>query len=265
MNRLLKAGEDVYWVHDRSWHSADGTGVIFIAAKPTTLPILQKAAADVGLSFTAVTDRPSSGLMQLHPVRIGLWDQYGGSMPSGWVRWLMEQYEFPYELVFPQALDAGNLRAKYDVIILPDGAVREPGGGRGGEGLFGRQPKAEDIPAEWRSQLGAITPAKTFPQFKQFAADGGTIVAWGSSASLGEMLGLPLSDHLVEMVNGVDKHLPTTKFYVPGSILQVAVDNTDPLAYGMEKRVDVFFNNNPVLELAPNASIAGVRPVAWFD
>ena len=186
-------------------------------------------------------------------------------MPSGWVRWLLEQYEFPYELVFPQALDAGNLRAKFDAIILPDGAVREPGGGRGGEGQFGRQPKAEEIPAEWRARLGAITPDKTFPQFKKFAEDGGTIVAWGSSASLGQMLGLPLGDHLVEMVNGTDKHLPAVKFYVPGSILKVSVDNTDPLAYGMGKNLDVFFNNNPVLELSPNASIAGVRPVAWFD
>ncbi len=264
VNRLLKAGEDVYWVRDRRWHSADGSGVIFIAAKPTTLPILRKAAADIGLSFTAVTDRPSGGTMQLRPVRIGLWDQYGGSMPSGWVRWLLEQYEFPYELVFPQALDAGNLHAKFDVIILPDGAVREPGaGGRGGEG--GGQPKPEDIPAEWRNRLGSITPAKTFPQFKRFVEDGGTIVAWGSSASLGAMLGLPLGNHLVEMVNGAERRLPTTKFYIPGSILQVSVDNTNPLAYGLEKQIDVFFNNNPVLELAPNATLEGVRPVAWFD
>ena len=39
--------------------------------------------------------------MKLKPVRIGLWDQYGGSMPSGWTRWLLEQYEFPFEVVYP--------------------------------------------------------------------------------------------------------------------------------------------------------------------
>ena len=27
----------------------------------------------------------------------------------------------------------------------------------------------------------------------------------------------------------------------------------------------MFFENSPVLELAPNASLKGVRPVAWFD
>ncbi len=262
VNRLLKGGQDVYWVRDRKWHSPDGSGVIYIAAKPGTLPILQKAATDVGLSFTAVGDKPG-GMMKLRPVRIGLWDQYGGSMPSGWVRFLFEQYQFPYQLVFPKALDTGNLHAKYDVIVFPDGAIRE-GNGRG-EGGFGQQPKPEEIPAEWRDRLGHITPDRTFPELKKFVEDGGTIVAWGSSASLGAMLGLPLGNHLVEMVEGSERRLPTTKFYIPGSILNVAVDNTDPLAYGMEKRLDVFFNNNPVLELAPNASLEGVRPVAWFD
>ncbi len=263
VNRLLKAGEEVYWVRDRHWHSGDGTGVIYIAAKPSTLPIVQKVAADTGLSFEQVSDKPAATIT-LQPVRIGLWDQYGGSMPSGWVRWLFEQYEFPYELVFPQGLDAGNLKAKYDVIVLPDGAVRE---GRAGdeEDMFNRQPKPEQIPEEFRNRLGSITPQKTIPQLKKFVEDGGTVVAWGSSASVGQMFGLPLGNHLVEIVDGNTRRLPTTKFYVPGSILRVAVDNTDPLAYGLEKQLDVFFNNNPVMELLPNASLEGVRPVVWFD
>ena len=63
--------------------------------------------------------------MKLKPVRIGLWDQYGGSMPSGWVRWILEQYEFPYERAFPAALDAGNLNAKFDVLIFVDDPLGE--------------------------------------------------------------------------------------------------------------------------------------------
>ena len=44
-------------------------------------------------------------------------------MPSGWTRWILEQYEFPFEVVFPQTLDAGNLNAKYDVLVFVDGAI----------------------------------------------------------------------------------------------------------------------------------------------
>ena len=43
------------------------------------------------------------------------------------------------------------------------------------------------------------------------------------------------------------------------------VDNTNPLAYGMDEKLDVFFDNSPVFRLAPEAAMKGVKPVAWFD
>jgi hypothetical protein len=262
INRLLKANEEVFFVADRSWQSTDGTGAIFISAKPTTKAVLDKAAADLGLNFTAVSQRPSGATHRLTRPRIGLWDQYGGSMPSGWTRWLLEQYEFDFERVFPATLDAGNLKSKFDVIIFPDGGIPETEGGGGGFG--GRQPAANEIPEEFRGHLGRVTIKATVPKLKEFAEAGGAIVAFGGSATLGYRLGLPISDHLVEYNNGAERALPRDKYYVPGSILQVAVDNTSPLAYGFEKTVDVMFDNSPVLHLAPSASMQGVRPVAWF-
>ncbi|MEO8678370.1 MAG: peptidase, partial [Vicinamibacterales bacterium] len=266
VNRLLKAGEEVAFVGDRSYQSADGTGVIFVTARPTTGAVLAKAAADLGLNFTAVTARPAGATYKLTKPRIGLWDQYGGSMPSGHVRWLLEQFEFDFDVVYPMALDAGNLRAKYDVLLFPDGGIPESDNAGGGGGFGGRQPTAAEIPEEYRSHLGRVSIAKTIPQLKAFAEAGGVIVAFGGSAVLGEHLGLPVSDHLVEVqMDGSKKPLPGTKFYIPGSILSVAVDNTNPLAFGLEKKVDMFFDSSPVLELAPDATLRGVRPVAWYD
>jgi hypothetical protein len=263
VNRLLKANEEVFFVADRTWQSPDGTGVIFITAKPTTNAILTKAAADLGVNFTAVAQRPSGATERLTKPRIGLWDQYGGSMPSGWTRWLLEQYEFDFERVFPQTLDAGNLKAKFDVIILPDGGIPENAAGGGGFG--GRQPSADDVPAEYRGHLGRVSIDKTVPQLKRFAEEGGAIIAYGGSAVLGHHLGLPISDHLVEMTSsGAERPLPRDKYYIPGSILRVAVDNTSPLAWGFEKQVDVMFDNSPVMHLGPSAAMNGVRPVAWF-
>ena len=263
VNRLLKANEEVFFVADRSYQSADGTGVIFITARPTTSAVLAKAAADLGLHFTAVTTRPTGATQRLTKPRIGLWDQYGGSMPSGWTRWLLEQYEFDFEVVFPPTLDAGNLKAKFDVLIFPDGGIPEGAGGGGGFG--GQAPNAADIPAEYRGQLGRVTIDKTVPQLKRFAEEGGAIIAYGGSAVLGRHFGLPVSDHLVEMTStGAERALPRDKYYIPGSILKVAVDNTSPLAWGFEKQVDVMFDNSPVLHLGPSAVMNGVRPVAWF-
>src|SRR5690606_9015165 len=119
VNRLLASGEEVFFVRDRSWQSPDGRGVIFITARPSTLPVLKKAATDLGLTFTAVAEKPTGAMYRLSAPRIGLWDQYGGSMPSGWVRFILEQFEFPFEVVYPQTLDAGNLKSRFDVLLFP--------------------------------------------------------------------------------------------------------------------------------------------------
>jgi hypothetical protein len=56
-------------------------------------------------------------------------------MPSGWTRFLLERFEFPYTIVCGAGFDDANLRSKYDVIIMPSGAAfRAGGGGRGGGG-----------------------------------------------------------------------------------------------------------------------------------
>jgi hypothetical protein len=117
------------------------------------------------------------------------------------------------------------------------------------------------VPPEYRGRLGRVTVGKTVPLLRQFLADGGTIVAIGGSTAIGLHAGLPIANHLV--LDG--KPLPRSKFYVPGSVLQVRVDTTRPLAYGMPERVDVFFDNSPAFDLRPEAVAAGVRPVAWFD
>ena len=268
VNRLLKANEEVYWL--KSAATVNGktypVGTMFIPAKATTLPILQKLAADKGLTFDAVASAPAGDAMKLKPVRIGLWDQYGGSMPSGWTRWLFEQYEFPFEVVFPGTLDAGNLNAKYDVLVFVDGGIPERDGAAGGGGGFGDQPAADTIPAEFRGSLGRVTVAKTVPELKKFAENGGTVLTIGSSTALGHHLGLPVMNALVERApDGSPRELPREKYYIPGSILEARIDNTNPLAYGMAEHAMVFYDESPAFRLRPDAMLKGVKPVAWYD
>ena len=75
----------------------------------------------------AVAKAPAGDALKLKPIRIGLYDSYGGSMPSGWTRWLFEQYEFPFQVVYPATLDAGDLKSKFDVLVFTDGAIRRGG------------------------------------------------------------------------------------------------------------------------------------------
>jgi Zinc carboxypeptidase len=250
LNRLLTAG-DIYKV---------GPRYEFSCRKDLLDKVLR-----LGVNVYNVTgggQQPPASAKMRAP-RIGLWDQYGGSIESGWTRWILEQFEFPFTRVYAPELDAGNLNAKYDVLIFPGGAIPAAGGGggRGGRGAGGG-PNPQEIPEEYRSQLGRVTADNTIPQIRAFVENGGTVVALSDSAmNLAQQLKLPIENHLVE--NGAP--IPAAKFFVPGSVLTAKVDTTDSLAAGMSERTDFFFDNSPVFKLGPGADAAGVRAFAWFD
>jgi hypothetical protein len=271
INRLLKAHCSVYWLkRDETVDGDDlGTGTIWVPAAPPVRTILERTARELGVPAHAIAKAPAGDTLELRPIRIGLYDQYGGLMPSGWTRWLLEQYEFPFEVVYPATLDAGDLKSKFDVLVFVDGAIRRGGaaGSRGFAALFGPvQPDPETLTEEYRARLGRITEEKTIPQLKKFVESGGSIVTIGSSTSVAEPFGVPVRNYLTEMgPEGRERPLPREKFYIPGSLLKVTVDNTNPLAYGMPKQVDVFFDSSPVFRLEPAAGLKHTSAVAWFS
>ncbi|MFB3112235.1 MAG: peptidase, partial [Gemmatimonadales bacterium] len=225
---------------------------------------LRTFASELGLNFQGVETAPAPPareMLQMRQVRVGLWDQYGGSMPSGWARWILEQFEFPFEVVYPQALDQEKLRDRFDVLVFPSGGI--PGIGAGSVRGRSRRPiDPSSIPAEYRDRLGRVSVDTTVPQLQEFLQQGGTIVTIGTSTRLAYHMGLPLSDHKVD---DSGQALSREVHFVPGSILKIRVDNTRPVAWGMAEEVDVHFNNSPVFDLGPTAAADGVTRLAWFD
>lgn len=262
VNRLQAAGVSVSRV--RSATTAGTTalpaGAIYVPARGAALATLRTAAKDLGIAVHGTTREPT-GLMPLRVPRIGLWDNYGGSMPSGWTRYLLEQFGFPFTRVFAPEIDAGNLAAKYDALVFVEGAI--PGGqgtGRGGGGGVLDEPP--NLPAEFKGQFGRMSTDKSLAQLKAFVEAGGRIIAIGSSAAnLASQWQLPVENHLVK--GGAP--LTRQQFYVPGSVLRVAVDTSRAPTYGMPSHADVFFDASPAWRLAPGAKEKGVTPLAWYD
>jgi hypothetical protein len=208
--------------------------------------------------------RPANSV-KISAARIAIWDTYGGSIPSGWLRFIMEQYQFRADIIYAPAIDSGNLRDKYDVLIFVTGAIQPPREETPRFGFGGRMPAPESVPAEWRSRLGRISADRSIPQLKKFLEAGGHIVTIGGSTSLAYHLGLPVRDALVEMSGGQEKRLSNEKFYIPGSVLRVSVDSAAPPAWGMSSEADVYFDQSPVFHISPEAAASGnVRPIAWF-
>jgi hypothetical protein len=309
INRLVAANEDVNWLANGPL----GYGTFYVAAKPTTLALLQKAAADLGLTFESTVTVPTGPMSKLRKLRIGLVDHYGGGMPVGWTRLIFRDFEFPYveekDDVYAPDINAGNLHAKYDVLVfnnenlgggggrggrgggggagavaggdvpLPPaggdaagrgGAPGAQAGGRGGgrgAGAGGVKAPNDDrpdplpIPEKYTRRQGNIT-AEGQAALRQFVEDGGTIIAiGGASNSAIALFKLPLTSHLVKADGSA---IPGTDYYVPGSILRVAVDQKNPLAHGYGEETDIFFDNSPVWKMSPATGAPDTRAVAWF-
>src|SRR5207253_738360 len=114
----------------------------------------------------------------------------------------------------------------FDVLIFADGAIPARDGAVGGSGnrttsTSGDPAPADDsnaggseqeLPAEYRGRRGNITAATTIPRLREFLESGGTILTVGSSTSLGQHLGLPLTNHLVSTnKDGKEQPLPREK------------------------------------------------------
>ncbi|MDE0897994.1 MAG: M14 family metallopeptidase [Longimicrobiales bacterium] len=264
VNRALAAGGSVQWFVD----PIDVSGTAFAAGAfylEADRDLIEALAAEKGLDFIGVRVVPLGASMELEPVKIGLWDQYGGSMPSGWTRMILEDFEFDFDVLFPPDFDTGDLD-QYDVLLFEDGAIPLPaamagdGGGRGGYGGRGG-PDPATVPEEYRRRMGSVTEDGTVPQILDFVREGGAAIAIGSSANLAYHAGLPVQNHLVE--NG--QPLTREQYFTPGSVLDMKIEHESPLTHGFADRTNVLFSHSPTFSLTAGAEAQGVRRIGWFD
>ena len=199
MNRLLKAGRDVYWL--KKAEKTDGAGPGHrrrsgCRLRPPRGRFSRRARRILAFRSTRVAKAPTGEAMKLKPIRIGLYDQYGGSMPSGWTRWLFEQYEFPFEVVYPATLDAGDLKSKFDVIVFIDGAIRRGGARRTRRRRRRRCSAArvdpEHVPGRISRPWWAASPTtRPCRSSRSSSSPAASIVTIGSSTSIAEVLRPP--------------------------------------------------------------------------
>jgi hypothetical protein len=156
-------------------------------------------------------------------IRIGIYQAPRGNMDEGWTRYVFDTFNAPYESVRDAGLNDGNLRARFDAIVLPSDRAREPA-----------EPEAAEM-ATGISSKGSANLAR-------FVEAGGTLICFdGSCGPLIKNWRLPLKN-VLEGVRSSD-------FYCPGSILGIDVDTSNPIARTMSKDVNAYFINSSALEL----------------
>jgi hypothetical protein len=178
--------------------------------------------------------------------RIGIYQRYwGGNMDEGWTRFVLEQFDFPYVTLTDDEIKKGNLRQRFDTIILPSDPEPYITGEGLEEYLRKRSPDRPipNFPPEYRSGIGS----EGVEALREFVVEGGALIALNEACQLAiDRFGLKLRN----VLQGV----PSEEFYCPGSTLRARADPCHPAAYGMPSDPLVFFWGGPAFEIIPSAS-----------
>jgi hypothetical protein len=236
LNRLLKKNYQLYWAAEsfESNRKKYQPGTIIVKNKKGLVNDLDSIIKDLHVHFEALKTKPAIKVYELKPVRLGLYKSWTASMDEGWTRWVLEQFEFPYQSVFDNDIRGGSLYSNFDVILFADMNDRTIVQGN----------SKEHMPPEYCDGIGE----EGVKNIKEFIEKGGTIITLNSSADFA------IKRFNLDIKNSVDE-IDRKEFFVPGSILKVLNKTDHPIAYGYENEAGVFFRRSPAFEVKQGTSV----------
>jgi hypothetical protein len=224
-------------------------GTIYIPQQSGLGTKLAAAARQFAVQFEPATQPVTGSAFKMKAPRIGLYKSWIASLDEGWTRFIFDKNSIPYRTVVDADIRKGDLRKHFDAIILPDNppqAILEgrPGNRRDGPNRL----TLPQVPDEYRGGLGPQGAAA----LKAFVEAGGTIITQNKAADVYATKDNP---DFTDALDGV----PSKEFYCPGSILEVAVDTSNPIAFGSSATVPIFFETGPAFKVS-----GGVKSIAHY-
>jgi hypothetical protein len=89
---------------------------------------VRSAIEEFGLTGVALKALPDVPMHDADVPRVAIYSSWSGTQEIGWVRYTFDRLGVPYDLIYKERLRKGDLRADYDVIVMPGGvrAARGP-------------------------------------------------------------------------------------------------------------------------------------------
>jgi hypothetical protein len=231
-------------------------GTIYIPQQSGVAAKLSVVAQKFPVDITPAASAPQGNALAVTLPRIALYQSWVASMDEGWTRFIFDQNGIPYTRVVDADIRKGDLNSHFDVIVLPDNSPGAITSGRGGAGrganggaagapntvaASGGGEEGGGIPPEFAGGLGPTGVAN----LDAFAQAGGTIVTLNKASQVYAKKGGVVTN----AIDSVDRK----DFYVPGSILQVSVDTSNPIAFGSTPTIPVWFETGPSFNVSGDA------------
>jgi len=222
-------------------------GIFVVAADGIARDKLDGLSKEWEVRLLGVDAKPTSAMREIKAARIGIYQPWLTSMDEGWTRYVLDQFNVAYQVLHNEDFKKqdANLKQDLDVIILPDMSTTAiVDGRRGGEDDGSREDEpvlgTPELPKEYQGGIGK----EGVDALKAFVKEGGTLLAFGAAANFAiEKLRVPVVNEL--------KGVSNKDFYAPGSVFEVEVDTSQPLAFGMQNKAHIYFINNPAFRLLP--------------
>ncbi|MFO1053681.1 MAG: M14 metallopeptidase family protein [Planctomycetota bacterium] len=237
-------------------------GTFFVRGSEVAARILARAAANFALRPVALGEMPSTRPAAVRAPRVGLFDPFGGDMATGWTEWTLREYGFAPQRVTGARIEAGDLGSDFDVLLMCTGLPpanqrerRDAALQRGGnvatdeqlDALAKALPDFEDW-SDLRARNQRITREKGVAALAKFVEDGGSLLLLAAAVepAVG-LFELPVDVGLKVDGDKGPRPVDSNQFFIPGSLLWIDVDTSDPLAYGTSARQSAMFRSSAVL------------------
>jgi hypothetical protein len=206
----------------------------FVIAAPADPGAARAAIEKHGLTAVALSALPDVPMHDADPPRIAMYSSWNGTQEIGWVRFTFDKFGIPYDLIFKERVRKGNLRADYDVIVMPTQtatrqAVFQPSAARPVPYLPDPKYRFLGMYGESPDITGGMG-GEGVDAFAKFLDAGGTLIAMGEAVRFPTELGLART---------VDAAGTTSQaFYAPRPIVNAEILRLDhPVFYGYTERM----------------------------
>jgi hypothetical protein len=256
INRLWSRGFTLFRAQAPLFVEREGwpAGTVVVPSRADLSTLMRQLVDELGLEVRGLLREPQGVLSVMRQPRIGLYQSYvtewveDWTAAEGWTRYLLDSHEIPYRSLLNADIRRGDLSRNYDVILIPDQAVRDiVEGYRSGRRQF-ELPHQALPPPEYRGGI----ESDGVRALEAFVAEGGTLILVDRACDLatGEMkLGVR------NILEGLDRE----QFFGPGSIVRIETDPTHPLAYGMPAAGYGYFRKSRAFELTAQGASVAVR------